>query len=136
MGKYLQGWKGTEITYRTDGDDMLNHPFSRGENSPGREWWLRRLKYVCLHVKCYWRSEYSSPPRSVWKYDLLSSPISTLLSAEDSLSTSRTISMCQRFGDTEPSCNKANCQDCQGSFSISRTTPLSQKFGPLKFSTV
>ena len=61
MGKYLQGWKGTEITYRTDGDDMLNHPFSHGEDSAGREWWLRRLKYVCLHVKCYWRSEYSSP---------------------------------------------------------------------------
>lgn len=29
--------------------------------------------------------------------------------------------------DTEPSCNKANCQDCQDSFSISRTMKLSQK---------
>ena len=29
--------------------------------------------------------------------------------------------------DTEPSCNKANCQDRQDSFSISRTMKLSQK---------
>lgn len=62
MEKYLQGWKGTEITYRTDGDDVLNHPFSHGEDrSAGNECWLRRLKYVCVHMKRYSSSEYSSP---------------------------------------------------------------------------
>jgi hypothetical protein len=110
MEKYLQGWKRTEITYRTDGDDKLNHPFSHGEDrSAGREWCLRILKYVCLHMKCYSSSEYSSA-HVVYGNLICCSPASTLLSTEDSLSTSRTISMCRRFGDTEPSCNKANAR--------------------------